>query len=177
LEARALRQLTLTALFVALVTVATMVIQIPVPATSGYINVGDTMIFVAALVGGPKAGLIAGGLGSAMADLLSGYGQWAPWTLVIKGLEGLIAGVLAYGLYRQRGAFSAGTLLSLALAGLWMVLGYYVAGGIIRGFGAALTEVPGNLIQGLGSVVIAAPVLAALRGLRPADFGGGGHRG
>ncbi|MDP2871449.1 MAG: ECF transporter S component [Bacillota bacterium] len=169
MDSRGLRELTLTALFVALVTVATMVVQVPVPATGGFINVGDTMIFVAALVGGPKAGLIAGGLGSALADLLSGYAMWAPWTLVIKGLEGLLAAVLAFRAYRMRGALSVATLAGLAIAGLWMVLGYYVAGGIIRGFAPALTEVPGNLIQAFGSVILATPVLMALRGLNVTD--------
>lgn len=166
IERHNLHQLTINGLFIALVTVATLAIRVPVPATTGYINVGDTMIYLAALVGGPKAGLIAGGVGSAIADLLGGYPQWAPWTLVIKGLQGLIAGVLAYSLYRQRGAFHPGTALGLAAAGLWMVVGYYVAGGLIFGFGAALAEVPGNLVQGLGSVVIATPLLAALRRLR-----------
>jgi uncharacterized membrane protein len=163
------RELTLTGLFVALVTVATMVIQVPVPATGGFINVGDTMIFVAALVGGPKVGLLAGGIGSALADVFSGYAMWAPWTLVIKGLEGLLAAVLAYRAFRMRGALSGGTLVGLGIAALWMVLGYLIAGGVIAGFAPALTEVPGNLIQGFGSVVLAVPLLMALRGLNITD--------
>jgi uncharacterized membrane protein len=169
MDTRNVRDLTMIGLFVALVTVTTMVVMVPVPATGGFINVGDTMIFVAALVGGPQAGLIAGGVGSAMADLLSGYASWAPWTLVIKGLEGLLAAVLAFRVYRTRGAMSAGTLAGLSVAALWMVTGYFLVGGLKYGFAAALTEVPGNLIQGFGSVVLATPLLVALRRLKITD--------
>lgn len=170
MSSRALRELTLTALFVALVAVATMVIQVPAPTTGGYINVGDTMIFLAALLGGPRAGLVAGGLGSMLADLLSGYASWAPWTLVIKGLEGLIAAALARRAFRARGALAPLTLLGLAASVLWMVLGYYLAGAVRYGFAAALTEVPGNLVQGFGSMAIAVPLLLALRHLRLQDL-------
>ncbi len=162
-----MRQLTLTALLMAMVTVATMLIQVPVPATKGFINVGDTVIFVAALMFGPRTGVIAGGVGSALADLLSGYAHWAPWTLVIKGLEGLIAGAVAWRAYRKGGAFHPQAIAGIALAAAWMVGGYYLAGGAMMGFGAATAEVPGNLIQGFGSVALAAPLLAALRRFDP----------
>lgn len=161
----AMRQLTLTALLMAMVTVATMLIQVPVPATKGFINVGDTVIFVAAVLLGPRAGLIAGGAGSALADLLSGYAHWAPWTLVIKGLEGLIAGAIAWRAYRRGGILNLQSLIGLVVAAAWMVLGYYLAGSAMVGPAAAVAEVPGNLVQGLGSVVLAVPLLAALRRL------------
>ena len=156
------RQLTLTALFIALVTVATMVIRVPTFATQGYINVGDTMVFVAAALMGPRTGLIAGGLGSALADLLSGYGAWAPWTLVIKGLEGLLVALLAHAAYRRKGVLSPILIPAMVVAALWMVFGYYIGGGVMKGFAASATEIPGNLIQGIGSVILATPVLAIL---------------
>ena len=156
------RQLTLTALFAALVTVATMVIQVPTFATQGYINVGDTMIFVAAGLMGPRTGLIAGGLGSALADLLSGYAQWAPWTLIIKGLEGLLVGLIAHRAYRSKGVLSPIVIPTMVVAALWMVFGYYIGGGVMKGFAVSATEIPGNLIQGIGSVILATPLLAIL---------------
>lgn len=160
-----LRSLTWTALFIALVAVATIIIRIPTPA-KGYVNLGDTMIFVAALIGGPQMGLIAGGIGSALADAAGGYAYWAPWTLVIKGIEGSIAGVIAYRAYRRHGPLSAMVLAGLAIAALWMVAGYYVAGGFMYGFGVALLEVPANLLQGSASIIIAVSILGALRRLR-----------
>lgn len=59
-------------LSVAVVTVVTMVVQIPIPQTKGYINLGDAVILVFAMLFGAKIGMIGGGLGSALADILTG---------------------------------------------------------------------------------------------------------
>jgi uncharacterized membrane protein len=109
--------------------------------------------------------LIAGGLGSALADVISGYAVWAPWTLVIKGLEGLIAGLIGFSAFRAGKGLPPRAILGLALGAAWMVVGYYVAGGVLVGFPAAAVEVPGNLLQGFGSAAIAVPLLLALRRL------------
>ena len=71
------RTLTHLALLIALTTAATMAVRIPVPGTGGYINMGDSVVYVAALLFGPVSGLAAGGIGSALADFLGGYGQYA----------------------------------------------------------------------------------------------------
>ena len=52
------------AVFSALVFVATIVIAIPSVSTSGYVNFGDTVIFIASAFLGPLGGFIAGGVGS-----------------------------------------------------------------------------------------------------------------
>jgi len=89
------RDLALTALLVALTAVATILVRVPVPATGGYINLGDTMVFVSALLFGSRMGAAAGGVGFALADVLGGFPHWAPFTLLIKGAEGYVAGALA----------------------------------------------------------------------------------
>jgi uncharacterized membrane protein len=164
------RMLTLLALLIALTTVATMIIQIPIPATQGYINVGDAMVFTSAVLFGPLAGLLAGGVGSALADWFSGYAQFAPYTLVIKGLEGLIAGLIAWGLLKGRPmrtvAGIASMIAGMVVGGAVMVGGYYVVEQFIMGKAAA-AEVPGNLFQVLGGVVIATPVTLLLRSVAP----------
>ncbi len=163
------RQLTLTALLIALVAAATLVIRIPVPATQGYINLGDSMVYVSALLFGPVTGLLAGGVGSALADLIGGYGQFAPYTLVIKGLEGLVVGWLAR---RLGGKLASAADLARAAAavvagGVLMVAGYYVAEAFVLRLGpaAAAAEVPGNIFQVVGGLVAALPVSVALRRL------------
>ncbi len=83
-----------TGLFTALVAVVTMSFSVYVPATRGFFNIGDSMVFLTALLFGPISGAFAGGVGSAIADLLLGYSYYAPATLVIKGFEGFIVGVL-----------------------------------------------------------------------------------
>ncbi len=84
-------KLSLASIFAALTTISTVIIQIPIPATGGYINVGDAMIFTSALLFGPMVGAFAGGIGSAVADIFLGYPAFLPHTFVIKGLEGFVA--------------------------------------------------------------------------------------
>lgn len=55
------KKLTMMAMFMALTTVATMMIQIPIPATKGYLNVGDTVVIASALLMGKMAGGLIGG--------------------------------------------------------------------------------------------------------------------
>ncbi len=86
------KELCIQGLLTALVTVCTMVFQIPVSATQGYIHLGDSMILLTSVFFGWKYGMAAGGIGSALADLLSGYAHWAPFTLIIKGGMGLLIG-------------------------------------------------------------------------------------
>jgi uncharacterized membrane protein len=161
-----MRTFTLTGLFAALVALSTMVIHVPVVATGGFVNVGDAMIFIAGILLGGKAGLLAGGIGSALADVLLGYSHWAPWTLVIKGIEGWIAGRLGSPSFRGAKGLPKSVIMAQALAAAWMVLGYYLAGGFMLGFKVALTEIPANLIQGGASILFASILLYALRGVK-----------
>ena len=81
-------------LFTAIVCVVTMSFSVYVPATRGFFNIGDSMVFLSALLFGSLTGAFAGGVGSALADLLLGYSYYAPATLIIKGTEGFITGWL-----------------------------------------------------------------------------------
>ncbi|HAN95599.1 ECF transporter S component [Candidatus Darwinibacter acetoxidans] len=140
------RKMVLTALLVGVVAVVTMVVNIPLPGVKGYVNIGDTVVLLSGVLFGPLTGLAAGGLGSALADLLLGYGFWAPWTLLIKGLEGLAAGWLI-GRW-EKAAWAVGPAAAL------MVLGYFLAGSIIYGWGPALASLPGDLLQGAVSAAL-----------------------
>ena len=82
------------AVFTPLVCVATMIFSIYVPHTKGFFNIGETMVYITALLFGPLTGAFAGGVGSALADVLLGYFQYWPGTLVIKACEGAIVGFL-----------------------------------------------------------------------------------
>lgn len=165
------RDLTAAALATALVAAATLAIRIPVPATQGYINLGETVVYLTALLLGPVHGLVAGGVGSALADLLGGYAQFAPFTLVIKGVEGWLAGYLFWrvlkGPQSAGGAWVGRTVVACAVAGVWMVGGYYVSEAFLLGLGplAAASEVPGNLFQVLSGVVVAVAGSSVLRGV------------
>lgn len=159
------RDLARNAIFIALVAAGTIVIQVPMPATEGFVNVGDAVIFLAALLLGPLPALVAGGLGSALADLLTGYAHWAPWTLVIKGIEGWIAAAIGFHAFHHRGSAIGLPTLGMVAAAAWMVAGYLVAAIIMYGTAGALASVPGNLVQGGISIVAATALAAAVRGV------------
>lgn len=162
------KQLTTIAMFVALVTVATVVIAIPAPA-GGFLNVGDTVVLIAAACLGPIGGMVAGGLGSCIADLILGYGMYAPFTLVIKGLEGLICGGLILLYDRTLGkrfknyiAQVIAGVIAMIIAALTMSSLYCIADGILYGWGAAIVNAPVNLLQGAIGIVAGSIIVYAL---------------
>ncbi len=130
------------AVIAALIAVATFLIQVPIPATKGYLNFGDIAIFVSALTFGPIVGGFAGGVGSAISDIASGYAYFSPFTLIIKGIEGLIAGLIANKISGKR------DIIAVVIGGAEMVSGYFLAEffGLSEGW-AALSEVPFNILQ------------------------------
>lgn len=155
--------LAVSSVMAAIVAVATFVIQIPVPQTGGYINVGDAAIFTAALVFGPVTGGFAGGVGSAISDLAGGYTAYAPITLVVKGLEGTLAGIVGNGRNSWR------DIAGIAIGGAVMISGYFLAESFLLGVGvaAASVEVPGNLFQIILGGVIGIPLSAAVKRFVP----------
>ena len=150
----------------ALVAVATFLIQIPIPATKGYLNFGDIMIFVTALTFGPIIGGFAGGVGSALSDIASGYAYFSPFTLLIKGAEGFIAGLIATRINKRASVF-----LAVAFAGVEMVSGYFLAEffGLSEGWAAA-TEVPFNIIQIAAGAAVGIPIALLLRKRLPKSW-------
>ncbi|WP_048815874.1 ECF transporter S component [Desulfurococcus amylolyticus] len=120
-----------TVVFAVLVYAATIVLQIYQPATGGYFNLGESMIYVAALASGPVVAGIAGGVGAALADLTTGYQIFAPGTLVIKLLEGLVAGYLAR-LLRSRHQKIIGGLLGAVYASVFTGFALVKYSGIVQ---------------------------------------------
>ena len=100
-----LRKLVLAALFAALCTVMTMVIQVPSPM-QGYVNLGDCAVLLSAWVLGPWYGGAAAGLGSMLADLLS-YPHYAPGTLVIKFTMAVAAAYIFEAMRERSGKLAA----------------------------------------------------------------------
>jgi len=150
-------QLALSAVMAALVFVATMIIRIP-NWMGGYFNFGDVMIFVSALTFSPIVGGFAGGIGSSIADVI-GFPIFAIPTLVIKGIEGLLAGLITNrkSIYRD--------VFAVIVAGVEMVLGYFLAEYYVLGwtFEMALTEIPINTVQIVIGGVIGIPLAIIIR--------------
>jgi uncharacterized membrane protein len=89
------RTIPLLAFYTGLVAVSTFIFTVYVPATRGYFNIGESAVYLVALLAGPYVGAFAGGVGSMIADIILGYIFFAPATLVIKGVEGGVLGLLA----------------------------------------------------------------------------------
>ena len=150
-----LLRLVMTGVLMALACVATMVIQIPSP-THGYMNLGDCVVLLSGCLLGPVYGAVAGGVGSALADLLSGYAVYVPGTLVIKAVMAALAG----GLYRRsRKLLPVGAVL----AELVMIVGYWLYDGILMGsLAGSAAGIPSNIIQGVFGGVCGVALVAAL---------------
>ena len=139
-----IRKMILAAMLAALVTAATMVVRIPSP-TNGYANLGDCFVLLAGWLLGPWYGAAAGGIGSMLSDLLSGYAYYAPVTLIVKGLDAFVAAEIYGAMRGRRGAM----LLSGAAGELLMAAGYFGYNALLMGKGlSAALSIPGNLIQG-----------------------------
>ncbi len=154
------RQVAAIAVMGALATIATMIFTFPIPATSGYFNLGDSIVIIASLTFGPLVGALAGGLGSGLADLLGGWYNWVIFTTVIKGAEGAVAGYLA-GDPETRTLQK--TVIAWLVGGLVMVGGYFIVQVFMYGFSAALTELPFNMVQMTAAGILGIPISRALK--------------
>ena len=150
------REIAISAVMAALVCATTLLIQIPIPATQGFFNVGDAMVMVAALTFGPIVGFFAGGIGSSLADLIGGWYVWVPFTLVIKGLEGFLAGSIMVLDDEDKGVKTK--IVAWIVAGSEMVLGYFLVQYYMYGLSAALIELPFNLLQMVAGGIIGIPL-------------------
>jgi uncharacterized membrane protein len=112
-------------MMIALVFVATYVIKIPIPFTQGYIHAGDAMIFLSAILFGPLIGGLAGGIGSAMADLFGGYAIWAFPTLIIKFFMGYLVGFFGYRTEKRKK--STKFYISISGLAIWATFGFWVS--------------------------------------------------
>jgi uncharacterized membrane protein len=147
------------AIFAALVAVATLVFVIPIPATTGYFNLGETIIYIAALLLGPWVGAVAGA-GASIADVLVAV-QFAPGTFVIKAVEGFLVGFIFRALYKRTSSLTFSATVGVVVGGLEMVAGYFLYETLILAYPVALAavEVPFNIVQMLIGLVVAVPVM------------------
>ncbi len=146
------KKIALFSLFSALVCVATL-IHIPIPGYRIYFNLGEGVIYTIALLFGGIAGGIAGGLGSALADIILGYPLWAPFTLIIKGIEGFLVGRIG----------QKNRTLALIVGASVMISGYSLSAGFLYGLGAMPVEAITDVIQCSVGVLVAIPLVKVLQ--------------
>ena len=147
-----IKNLAIAALMAALACVATMIIKIPSPM-KGYLNLGDCVVLLSGWILSPGYGFLAAGLGSALADVFSGYATYAPATFIIKGAMALIAFACAKLMTKKIGVFPS-QLIGGVLAEIAMVLGYFVFEGFLYGFAPSAVNIPANAAQGVAGIII-----------------------
>ena len=142
-----------TALFAALILVATFIIKIPTPGTGGYIHPGDAFVILAGVILGPLYGGAAAAIGSALADALGGYFVYFPVTFIIKGLCAAGSGLI----YRKLSGKIKNDHIRVILCGIFstiVVAGGYLAFELIIYGKGAIASVPANTVQGVSGIVI-----------------------
>ncbi|HOK43089.1 MAG TPA: ECF transporter S component [Thermoclostridium caenicola] len=174
------RKYVLTGLMTALVLCLTYFIKVPVPYTSGYIHLGDSMIYLSVMILGPYYGAFASGVGSMLADLMGGYVHYAIPTLVIKSLMALCMGFILNsrskkGALASVGAsmvvwavFCAGAILnlksSIRASGTGKILEAVLEPGAdaeaIAGMESKLSNLPLYLILGIAASILVLAVAA-----------------
>ncbi len=153
------------AMFTALICVATMVIQIPVPL-GGFVNFGDSFIIICSWVLGPVYGFAAGGIGSALADIFSGYAVYAPCTFAVKGLIGVTSALVAHAVIsRKESLRTVAHLTAAAAAELVMAAGYYLYDALFMGLGfeAAVATLLPNMMQAVAGIVFSFVIAEVIR--------------
>ncbi len=145
------RKIILASLLASLTCVATMLIKIP--TFQGYLNLGDGFVLLSAWLLSPVYSFLSAGIGSALADVFSGYLIYAPATFLIKGLMAVLA-FYGFSFLRKKTSPLAARMVSGCLSEILMVTGYYIFEGFLYGFVPSLVNIPTNAMQGIAGLIL-----------------------
>ncbi len=148
--AKTVRQLTVTALFAAIITFTTAYFfHIPI-GTSGYIHLGDAFIYLAAAFLPTPYAMAAAAIGAGLADALSGMPEWILFTVIIKALMSICF------TYKADRIVNVRNIVGSVAAGVINIVGYYFAEVILYGnWIAPLLSIPtGGLLQSGGGIAV-----------------------
>ena len=146
------KKLTRLAMLTALTTALSLLFVLPVPQTKGVVTLCEAGIYTTALLLGGPSGAILGSLSGGMIDFLSGYPEWALFSILIHGCQGYITG-----------RFRHYPLLALCLGSVTMILGYAAATTIMFGFGAGIASILSNSLQNVFGILVAFPLVNYLK--------------
>lgn len=157
------KTLVINALFIAITLAATMFInlRLPIMGNGGLIHLGNVPLFIAAFVYGRRTGAIAGAFGMGLFDLISGWTAWAPFTFIIVGTMGYLAGLISEKVPGKRVLVNT---LAVVVALIIKIVGYYFVEVIlysnwIQPFGS----IPGNVLQVVVAGIIVVPLAGRLK--------------
>ncbi len=148
--------LPLLAMLIAVTVTLSIIFIIPIPPTRGFVTLAEVGIYTASLLFGGVPGMVVGAVSGGLIDLISGYPEWALFSIIIHGLQGFIAGKLAERTFR--GADVSG----LIMGSIVMVVGYFFAGWLLFGLGSGIASIIGNIIQNGFGIIVTIPVVKGL---------------
>lgn len=157
--------LIISSMLIALVFVSTLLlnIKLPITANGGLVHLGTAMLFISSILFGPKKGLVAGAFGMGLFDLVSGWTLWAPFTFLIRGLQGYIVGKIAWSKGHD-GDNLALNLVATIISTPFMIAGYYICEAILfKSWIIPLASIPGDLVQIVIGIAVALPACIALK--------------
>ena len=161
------------ALMSAIVYVCTAFINVPYGVgVKAVVHFGDSAVFIAAMLLGKRKAALSSAIGMSLFDILSPYAIWAPFTFLIKGIMGYIAGTIAYR-KNYNGKNFWNNVFAFSCAGAWMIAAYFAAGIILNHLMlnydfvtstvVSAAKMPADLLQVAAGIIIALPVGHALK--------------
>ena len=137
-----------TALFAALIFIATTYLKLPLPFM-GYVHLGDSLIFLAASLLAPTYACTAAAIGAGLADIIGGFPQYALVTILVKALTALCFSA------RREKCIKTRNLIALIPAIMINAGGYYLFEVFLYGgFVPPLANVPFNVMQSVINGII-----------------------
>lgn len=164
------KKIAILSVSIAIVAVFTFVVKIPTPG-GGYLNAGDVAICFLSFTFGPITAFVAASFGSMIADVLSGYAQWAPISFIVHGLEGLLVALILKTkkdevLSKKKRIIKE--IVSSFIAVITVSGGYFILSGFfIYGFTTALVEVPMNIAQSAIGAILGLALSESVRKAYP----------
>ena len=157
--------LIITSMLIALVFVATLLlnIKLPITANGGLVHLGTGMLFIISILFGPKKGAIAGAVGMGLFDLVSGWTLWAPFTFLTRGLQGYIVGKIAWSNGRN-GSSTGFNLFAMIISIPFMIAGYYFCESVLfNSWIIPIASIPGDIVQNVIGIAVAIPAAIVLK--------------
>ncbi len=131
---------------------------IPLP-TGGMVHLGSAALYTISILFGGLYGGLAGAIGSGFFDLVMGQSPYTLFSIVIKGLAGVIVGTMVTGFYpptlKTPTAGYGKIIFALLVGSIWTAFGYYIAWAVVLNSTAvAFTRLPASfLTSGMGIIV------------------------
>jgi len=119
-----------------------------VPLAFGYVHIGDVFVYLSAAILPFPYSFLGAALGATLADVLTGYAVYAPFTFFIKAFMALLL------TNKNEKIVCKTNILGIVLGAIITTAGYFIADLLLYGFAASLLTIIPNLMQGVVSSIL-----------------------